>query len=105
MHYNINIATQWRKQMAVNTKSDLQIGDMVTHTGKRGFWPVDKSHKGIGFVLSKLYKKSDRQYVHDVWFTTINQIQQIGARALIKINEDKTYGDVERERGTNFGKA
>ena len=42
--------------MAVNKTSDLQIGDMVTHTGKRGFWDVDKSHKGIGFVLSPLYK-------------------------------------------------
>ena len=73
--------------MGANKKSHLQIGDMVTHTGKRGFWPVDKSYKGIGFVLSDLYKKSDRQYVHDVWFTTINQIQQIGAKALVKFNE------------------
>ena len=81
--------------MAVNKESDFKIGDMVTHTGKRGFWPVDKSYKGIGFILSELYKKSDRQYVHDVWFTTINQIQQIGAGALVKLNEGKTYGDME----------
>ena len=90
--------------MAVNTKSDLQVGDMVTHTGKRGFWPVDKSYKGIGFVLSELYKKSDRQYVHDVWFTTINQIQQIGACALVKLSEDKTYGNMEREGRTDLRK-
>ena len=74
--------------MAVNTQSDLKIGDIVTHTGKRGFWPVDKSYKGVGFVLSPLYKMYDRKYVHDVWFTTINQIQQIGAGALVKLNED-----------------
>ena len=77
--------------MGPKKNSKLKIGDMVTHTGKRGFWPVDKSYKGIGFILSELYKKSDRQYVHDVWFTTINQIQQIGAGALVKFNsaEDK----------------
>ena len=74
--------------MGVNKESSLKIGDMVTHTGKRGFWPVDKAYKGIGFVLSDLYKKSDRQYVHDVWFTTINQIQQIGAGALVKFSEE-----------------
>ena len=88
--------------MAVKKKSDLQVGDMVTHTGKRGFWPVDKSYKGIGFVLSELYKKSDRQYVHDVWFTTINQIQQIGAGALVKLSEDKTYGNMEQGTRTNL---
>ena len=88
--------------MAVNKKSDLEIGDMVTHTGKRGFWPVDKSYKGIGFVISKLYKKSDRQYVHDVWFTTINQVQQIGAGALVKLAEDKTYGYMESNNRTNL---
>ena len=75
--------------MGVNKNSDLKIGDMVTHTGKRGFWPVDKSYKGIGFVLTDLYKKSDRQYVHDIWFTTINQIQQIGAGALVKFNSEE----------------
>lgn len=75
--------------MGANKKSHLKIGDMVTHTGKRGFWDVDKGYKGIGFVLSDLYKKSDRQYVHDVWFTTINQIQQIGARALVKFNSEE----------------
>ena len=69
------------------TKTNLKVGDMVTHTGKRGFWPVDYSHKGIGFVLSELYKKEERKYVHDVWFTTINQIQQIGAGALVKFGE------------------
>ena len=73
--------------MGPKKNSNLKIGDMVTHTGKRGFWPVDKSYKGIGFILSELYKKSDRQYVHDVWFTTINQIQQIGAGALVKFGE------------------
>ena len=85
--------------MAVNKTSDLQVGDMVTHTGKRGFWDVDKSHKGIGFVLSPLYKMYDRKYVHDVWFTTINQVQQIGAGALVKLNEDKNY--VEPRDGTD----
>jgi len=86
-------------EMAVNKTSDLQVGDMVTHTGKRGFWDVDKSHKGIGFVLSPLYKMYDRKYVHDVWFTTINQVQQIGAGALVKLNEDKNY--VEPRDGTD----
>jgi len=77
--------------MGVNKKSNLKIGDIVMHTGKRGFWPIDKSYKGIGLVLSGLYKQYDRVYVHDVWFTTINQIQQIGAGALVKFNtgEDK----------------
>ena len=72
--------------MAVNKESNLEIGDIVTHTGKRGFWPVDKSYKGVGFVLSKLYMKTKRQYVHDIWFSEINQVQQIGAQALEKIN-------------------
>ena len=87
--------------MAVNKESDLQIGDLVTHTGKRGFWDINKSYKGIGFVLSPLYKRYDRVYVHDVWFTTINQVQQIGAGALVKINEDKIYGDLESNNRTN----
>ena len=85
-------------EMAVIKNSDLQVGDLVTHTGKRGFWDVDKSYKGIGFVMSPLYKMYDRKYVHDVWFTTINQIQQIGAGALVKLNEDKTYGNMELDR-------
>lgn len=74
--------------MAVNTQSELKVGDIVTHTGKRGFWDVQKSWKGIGLVMSPLYRKSDRQYVHDVWFDSINQIQQIGAMALERINDD-----------------
>ncbi len=73
--------------MGIKKESNLKIGDMVTHTGKRGFWPVDKSYKGIGFVLSPLYKMYNRVYVHDVWFTNINQIQQIGAGALVKFGE------------------
>ena len=73
--------------MGPKKNSKLKIGDMVTHTGKRGFWPVDKSYKGIGFVLSPLYKMYNRVYVHDVWFTNINQIQQIGAGALVKFGE------------------
>jgi hypothetical protein len=72
-------------------KSSLKVGDIVTHTGKRGFWPVDHSHKGVGFVMSKLYKLQKRKWVHDVWFTQIEQIQQIGARALTKINEEKIH--------------
>jgi len=73
--------------MAVNTQSELKVGDIVTHTGKRGFWDVKKAWKGIGFIMTPLYKKTDRQYVHDVWFVSINQIQQIGAKALERINE------------------
>ena len=73
--------------MAVNTHSELKIGDIVTHTGKRGFWPIEKSYKGIGLIVSDLYKKTERHYVHDVWFSCINQTQQIGAKALEKINE------------------
>ena len=76
--------------MAVNTHSELKIGDIVTHTGKRGFWPIDKSYKGIGLIVSSLYMKTEKQYVHDVWFSSINQTQQIGAKALEKINE-KNY--------------
>ena len=74
--------------MAVNTKSELKIGDIVTHTGKRGFWDVKKGHKGVGLIMSPLYRKGDRKYVHDVWFVSINQIQQIGAQALELINDD-----------------
>ena len=74
--------------MAVNTQSELKVGDIVTHTGNRGFWPIDKSYKGIGLIMSPLYRKDDRKYVHDVWFVSINQIQQIGAKALERINED-----------------
>lgn len=73
--------------MAVNTQSELKIGDIVTHTGKRGFWSIEKSYKGIGFIMSPLYRKDDRKYVHDVWFVNINQMQQIGAKALERINE------------------
>ena len=71
--------------MAVNTTSDLIIGDVVTHTGKRGFWDIKKDWKGIGLVMSPLYKIADRKYVHDVYFAKINQIQQVGARALEKL--------------------
>ena len=74
--------------MAVNTQSELKVGDLVTHTGKRGFFDISKEHKGIGIVMSRLYKKSERQYVHDVWFAQINQIQQIGRGALEKLKED-----------------
>jgi hypothetical protein len=74
--------------MAVNTQSELKVGDLVTHTGKRGFFDVSKEHKGIGIVMSSLYKRSERQYVHDVWFAHINQIQQIGRGALEKLKED-----------------
>ena len=73
--------------MAVNTQSELKVGDIVTHTGKRGFWPIDKSYKGVGLIMSPLYRKDNRKYVHDVWFVSINQIQQIGAVALERINE------------------
>ena len=75
--------------MAKPQKSELKIGDLVTHTGKRGFWDISKGYKGIGFVLSPLYKMYDRKYVHDVWFTNINQIQRIGSGALEKVNEDR----------------
>ena len=74
--------------MAVNKHSELKVGDIVTHTGKRGFWDIEKSWKGIGFIMSPLYRLSNRQYVHDVWFVNINQTQQIGAKALERINED-----------------
>jgi len=73
--------------MAVNTQSELKVGDLVTHTGKREFWPVNKSYKGVGLIMSPLYRKDDRKYVHDVWFVSINQVQQIGAKALERINE------------------
>ena len=38
--------------------------------------------------MSPLYRKDDRKYVHDVWFVSINQVQQIGAKALERINEN-----------------
>ena len=76
--------------MAVNKQSELKVGDIVTHTGYRGFWPIDNSHKGIGFVMSPLYKLSNRVYVHDVWFASINQMQKIGAKALERVNNDDT---------------
>ena len=59
-----------------------------THTGKRGFWDIEKGWKGIGFVMSDLYKMYDRKYVHDVWFHEVGQIQQIGAGALVKVNKE-----------------
>ena len=87
--------------MAKTPQSDLKVGDIVTHTGKRGFWDIKKGHKGIGFVLSPLYKLYDRKYVHDVWFTTIGQVQQIGARALEKINSEDDYEKLEHKRRTH----
>ena len=78
----------------------LEVGDIVTHTGKRGFWDIAKGYKGIGFVMSPLYKMYDRKYVHDVWFTQIGQIQQIGANALVKINGDTD--DMEQDGRANF---
>ena len=86
--------------MAVNTQSELKVGDIVTHTGKRGFWPIDKSYKGVGLIMSPLYRKDDRKYVHDVWFVSINQVQQIGAGALERINNDS----MEQTTRTYFGK-
>lgn len=84
--------------MAVNTQSELKVGDIVTHTGKRGFWPIDKSYKGVGLIMSPLYRKDNRKYVHDVWFVSINQVQQIGAGALERINNDT----MEQETGTHL---
>jgi len=86
--------------MAVNTQSELKVGDIVTHTGNRGFWPVDNSHKGVGLIMSELYRKDNRKYVHDVWFVSINQIQQIGARALEKLNDN----GMEQENRTHIRK-
>ena len=82
--------------------SDLKVGDIVTHTGKRGFWPVSKGYKGIGFVLSPLYKMYDRKFVHDVWFTQIGQVQQIGAGALEKVNTETDYEKLEQNRGAHI---
>jgi len=79
----------------------LEVGDIVTHTGKRGFWDIPKGYKGVGFVMSPLYKMYDRKYVHDVWFTQIGQIQQIGAGALVKINGDNN--DMEHDGRTDLG--
>jgi len=78
----------------------LQVGDIVTHTGKRGFWDIEKGYKGVGFVMSPLYKMYDRKYVHDVWFAQIGQIQQIGAAALVKINGDNH--DMEQDGRTDL---
>ena len=88
--------------MAKLNKSDLEVGDIVTHTGKRGFWDIEKGYKGIGIVMSPLYKMYDRKYVHDIWFSQIGQIQQIGARALIKVNGGPN--ELEQERRTNLVK-
>ena len=86
--------------MAVNTQNELKVGDIVTHTGKRGFWDVKKGWKGVGLIMSPLYRKYDRKYVHDVWFVSINQVQQIGAGALERINNDT----MEQETGTHLRK-
>ena len=90
--------------MAKQETSDLKIGDIVTHTGKRGFWDIEKGWKGIGFVLSPLYKLYDRKYVHDVWFTQIGQVQQIGAGALEKVNSEDDYERLEHGTRANFRK-
>ena len=47
--------------MAVNTQSELKVGDIVTHTGKRGFWQIQNGHLGVGIVMSPLYMKTQRQ--------------------------------------------
>ena len=86
--------------MAVNTQSELKVGDIVTHTGKRGFWPISNSHKGVGLIMSPLYQKGVRMYVHDVWFVSINQMQQIGAKALERINGGNN--EVEHVGRTNL---
>ena len=83
-------------------RSNLNVGDIVTHTGKRGFWDISKGYKGIGFVLSPLYKLYDRKYVHDVWFTQIGQVQQIGAGALEKVNTETDYEKLEQKRRAHF---
>ena len=90
--------------MAKHNKDELIVGDIVTHTGKRGFWDISKGYKGIGFVLSPLYKMYDRKYVHDVWFTTIGKVQQIGAGALVKINSEDDYERLEQGSGTHIRK-
>ena len=73
--------------MKAEKSNQLKVGDIVTHTGKRGFWPIDKSYKGVGLIMSELYKQQEQKYVHDVWFVKINQVQQIGAGALERIND------------------
>ena len=83
-------------------QSALKVGAIVTHTGKRGFWDISKGYKGIGFVLSPLYKMYDRKYVHDVWFTQIGQVQQIGAGALEKVNTEDDYEKLEQKRRAHF---
>ena len=81
-------------------ENKLKVGDIVTHTGKRGFWDIEKGYKGVGFVMSPLYKMYDKKYVHDVWFAQIGQIQQIGAGALVKINGDTN--DMEQDGRTDL---
>ena len=90
--------------MAQQKTNSLKVGDLVTHTGKRGFWDIEKGYKGIGFVLSPLYKMYDRKYVHDVWFTTIGQVQQIGAGALEKVNTENDYERLEHGSRANIRK-
>lgn len=90
--------------MAQKQNNNLIVGDIVTHTGKRGFWDIEKGYKGIGFVLSPLYKLYDRKYVHDVWFTQIGQVQQIGAGALEKVNSEDDYERLEHGARANFRK-
>ena len=73
--------------MGIKKEKNFKIGDTVTHTDKLSFWDVDKHCKGIGLIMSTLYRLQDQKYVHDVWFEKIGLIQQIGAGALVRINQ------------------
>ena len=63
----------------------LCIGDVVMHIGKRGWYKIDQSHKGVGMIITKLYKKQERKWVHKVWFSKNGQVEEIGAGALTSI--------------------
>ena len=69
----------------------LEIGDLVLHKGKRGWYDIDQSKEGPGIIMTGLYKKQKRKWVHKVWFGKLGKFQELGAGVLTKITEEMIY--------------
>jgi len=75
---------------AFHPQKGLKVGDVVIHKGKRGWFEIDRSYKGIGMIITELYKKQERKWVHKVWFAGDGHVEEIGVGALTNILQERS---------------